>query len=193
MKNQAIKDLQDPKFEWGERIWKPFMKKYDCQKIAELGVCEGENFMRMIEHHPQEAVAVDAWLDDSVISRNDWGFSQAELNELYRTFRRETKDKAFVRILREYTFDAARHFPDNYFDLIYVDADHTYEGCKKDLESWYPKVKKGKYLLGDDYVNNHKARNTGVIFRVAEAVNEFAKKNDLTVYKLPVYGWGIVK
>lgn len=195
MKNLALKDLQDPKFgwAWGLRTWKPFMEKYDCQKIAELGVCDGDNFMRMIEHNPTEAVAVDAWIDDGIVSRNDEGYSQAEQDELYRTFKKNTKDMTFVHIFREYTFNAAKHFPDNYFDLVYIDADHTYEGCKKDLESWYPKVKKGKFLLGDDYVNNHITRPTGVRFGVVEAVIEFAKKHNLTIFELPGHGWGIVK
>lgn len=193
MKNQAIKDLQDPKFGWEERIWKPFMEKYDCQRIAELGVCDGGNFMKMIEHHPKEAVAVDAWIDDGIIGRNDLGYSQAELNKMYKAFKRYTKNMAFVHIFREYTFDAAKHFPDNYFDLIYIDADHTYEGCRRDLEEWYPKVKKGGFFLGDDYVNNHISPNTGVVFKVAKAVTEFAKKHNLMVHELPVYGWGIVK
>ncbi len=43
-------------------------------------------------------------------------------------------------------------FKDNYFDWIYVDGDHSYEFVKKDLELFFPKVKSGGYITGDDYV-----------------------------------------
>ncbi len=101
-------------------------------------------------------------------------------------------DKSFVKIYREYSFDAVKHFVDNYFDLIYIDADHSYEGCLRDIEDWYPKVKKGGFLLGDDYII-YEGRRPGIKFEVIEAVNEFAKKNNLEFFELPNYGWGIVK
>lgn len=34
-------------------------------------------------------------------------------------------------------------------DLVYVDGDHTYEGCKRDIEMYGPKAR--KILCGDDY------------------------------------------
>ena len=37
------------------------------------------------------------------------------------------------------------------FDFIYIDADHSYEACKLDLESYWPKLKQGGIMMGDDY------------------------------------------
>jgi hypothetical protein len=42
-------------------------------------------------------------------------------------------------------------FPDAYFDWVYVDGDHSYEGCSRDLELYAPKVRSGGFLLVDDY------------------------------------------
>ena len=47
-------------------------------------------------------------------------------------------------------------FPDNYFDFVYIDGDHSYEGSKSDLKNYYPKVKRGGVISGHDYCCNYK-------------------------------------
>ncbi len=49
------------------------------------------------------------------------------------------------------TEEASFHFPDQSIDIVYVDADHSYEGVTKDLELWTPKVKTGGIISGHDY------------------------------------------
>lgn len=190
--DKVVGDLQEVRRIKRHYIWEPFMRKYSCETIAELGVCKGENFARMVAHNPKVAVAVDSWIDDGVIARNDGGYSQTVLDQQYWEFVKSMKNKPFVKIYREYSFEAVRHFADNFFDLIYIDADHSYEGCLKDIQDWYPKVKKGKFLLGDDY-RVYEGRRAGVNFGVIEAVNEFAKTNNLDFFTLANYGWGIIK
>ncbi len=48
--------------------------------------------------------------------------------------------------------EAAPLIPDN-LDLVYIDGDHSYEGIVTDLQCWYPKVREGGILSGDDYTN----------------------------------------
>ncbi|MHB9011542.1 MAG: tetratricopeptide repeat protein [Ignavibacteriaceae bacterium] len=65
---------------------------------------------------------------------------------------------------------AAESFPDNYFDWVYIDADHSYEGCKADLNAWYPKLKPHGIFAGHDFLDgNYDAGNFGV----KSAVEEF--------------------
>lgn len=40
---------------------------------------------------------------------------------------------------------------DNFFDIIYIDGDHSYECVKKDIINSIPKLKKNGYLSGHDY------------------------------------------
>lgn len=187
--DQIIQDLGDIRRIRKHYVWEAFMRKYKCDYICELGVCKGKNFYEMIKHRPKLAVAVDSWVEDGTISRNDGRYSQKELDDQYQSFKSNVQDKPFVKIYKEYTFDAVKHFEDDYFDLVYIDADHTYEGCLRDIEDWFPKVKKGGFLLGDDYrVSDYRVK-----FGVIEAVNDFAQKNNLGFFVLPNYGWGIVK
>ncbi|MFA4952604.1 MAG: class I SAM-dependent methyltransferase [Candidatus Pacearchaeota archaeon] len=77
------------------------------------------------------------------------------------------------RILRKFSKDAARLFRGNSLDFIYIDAQHSYEGCKEDIELWWPKLKKGGIFAGHDYVNGKLLEGE---FGVKRAVDEFIKK-----------------
>lgn len=47
--------------------------------------------------------------------------------------------------------EAAAEFADGSLDVVWVDADHTYEGCKQDIAAWWPKVRAGGFIGGDDW------------------------------------------
>lgn len=70
---------------------------------------------------------------------------------------------------------------DNIFDMIYIDGDHSYEGCKKDLESAYVKIKNGGYICGHDYEMNMNKAQHYYNFGVNRAVNEFCLKYNLKI------------
>jgi len=42
-------------------------------------------------------------------------------------------------------------FEDESVDFIYIDAGHTYDQTKSNINQWYPKIKKGGVLYFDDY------------------------------------------
>ena len=39
-----------------------------------------------------------------------------------------------------------------FFDFIYIDADHEYESVKKDIEAWIPRLRSGGIIAGHDYI-----------------------------------------
>jgi hypothetical protein len=188
---QAVLDLQNLVIHRKVRIWRPFMEKYNCQHVLEIGVRTGTNFMRMIEHTPRVAVAIDSFINDGTVAHNDAGYAQEELNAQYDAFVKAMADKPFVQIYREYSHLAVQRFPDCYFDLAYIDADHSYAGCLQDITDWYPKMKVGGFLLGDDY--KHGRMKIGMRFEVIEAVTAFAQAHGLTVFELPRAGWGVIR
>jgi hypothetical protein len=196
--NQLVEDLHSTRISHSRpryRVWEPFMSKYHLDTICEVGVRDGGNFKELIKHGPKRAVAVDCWVDDKIIAHNDYLYTQEELDNQYETFKAEMADKPFVDIRRGYSFDVARDFPSEYFDFVYIDADHTYEGVKRDLHDWYPKVKTGGLFCGHDYVNKTKKLRAGYLrFGVAQAVDEFVRNNDIkTFFTAPNSVWGLVK
>jgi hypothetical protein len=48
--------------------------------------------------------------------------------------------------------------------MVFLDADHSYEGVKEDWFEWRPKVKPGGWLAGHDYGDKR--------FGVKQAVDE---------------------
>lgn len=77
-----------------------------------------------------------------------------------------------MHIFRLKSDEAVNQFPNNYFDFIYIDANHSYEGCKNDLELWWPKLKSNGLMAGDDFTN---LTTKTTSYGVEKAVTEFFK------------------
>ena len=102
-----------------------------------------------------------------------WKGSQNELNsyhelavktDIYPMFLENMGERKFTPI-RKTSTEASKDFKDESCDVVYIDMEHTYEAVKEDIEHWLPKVKKGGYLAGHDYVSH----TQGVIKAVNEA------------------------
>ena len=70
-------------------------------------------------------------------------------------------------------------------DFVYIDADHSYTECKKDIEFYYPLIKKNGVLGGHDFCP--------YFMGVVQAVNEFSKKNNYIVQGNLEKEWWIIK
>lgn len=161
-----------------------FIRNEGLEKICEVGVRKGDNFRHMLQPCVTEAIAVDIWQDTGNPSENDLGFTQGQLERQYQKFIKDFKGDDRVKAIRKYSHIAAKEFEDEYFDFVYLDADHSYEGLLRDLRAWWPKVKNGGILGGHDYI----VRETPVKYGVIEAVTEFLKENNITSEKLHLTG-----
>jgi predicted O-methyltransferase YrrM len=56
-----------------------------------------------------------------------------------------------VEIIKDFSENAVNKFEDEFFDIIYIDGNHTYEAVAKDIELWSPKIKRGGFVLGHDF------------------------------------------
>jgi len=152
---------------------------------VEIGVYEGDNSKNILNLlNIKELVLVDPWVnyDEEVtgISAVDPSAlgkglkSEMFLNNCYELVKNKFSNNSKVRIIRDYSVNASKMFDDEYFDFVYIDGNHDYAEVLKDLEAWYPKLKKFGVMCGDDY--GHPS-GLGVI----KAVNEFAYKQRVIV------------
>lgn len=73
---------------------------------------------------------------------------------LYNEFLKNIRPiKSVINPIRSTSIEASKLYEDNSLDFVFIDGAHDYLSVKEDIEYWYPKVKKGGYISGDDYVH----------------------------------------
>jgi hypothetical protein len=142
---------------------------------AEIGVDKGENAERILSLlNIKQLVLVDPWKEYVDVITGISTRDSSCFQNLYEEVKNKFSNNSKVRIVRDYSVNAAKMFDNEYFDFVYLDGDHAYEEVLKDLEAWYPKLKKFGVMCGDDY--GHPS-GLGVI----KAVYEFAYKHKVIV------------
>lgn len=160
----------------------------------EIGVLNGEFSKYILDNWPGNLYLVDSWrkLDDYVdYNSRD---SKYHITCLLNTIKNIQDNDSRAHILRMLSIDASNIFPDEFFDFIYIDANHKYDDVMNDLNAWFPKLKKGGLFSGDDYIpDNNKDVDVYFVtdenklgeyagkFGVTPAVNEFAKTHGYIV------------
>ena len=90
----------------------------------------------------------------------------------------------YVTPLQTTSLEAASQFEDNSLDFVHIDASHDYDNVLADIKAWYPKVKPGGFITGDDYVINW----GGVIQAVKEYFTDksvvLLNRGDMTLNKV---------
>ena len=151
--------------------------------IAELGVFKGE-FSIVIDRvcKPKELILIDSWSGTDIYSGDVNGNHLNGVRQYYTgdqlynmTVENVNKFKCAASIIR-LTTDILGSFSNDTFDMIYIDADHSYEGVLKDLKNAYNKIKDGGYIMGHDYEHNMHKTNNSYNFGVKKAVDEFCRE-----------------
>lgn len=93
------------------------------------------------------------------------------------------------RYIKSGSSAAAQHFADGSVDFVFIDANHTYQFVKDDVNAWLPKVKKGGIIAGHDYNAPHE---------VKQAVDEIfgdrvipIPSDDFDAQHRPFYSWKV--
>lgn len=159
-----------------------FLDRYEMVKsisfdsapvIVEVGVAMGEFSKFLMEtHSPSKFFGVDSF--DLHTLDNLWGKPPAmyfgdDTHEEY--FRKNLAQFRGVHVLTGDSSSKISTLPDDSIDLLYLDADHTFPGVLKDLQSLTSKMKSGGLLICNDYTLWDPL--AGAPFGVVQAVNHF--------------------
>jgi predicted O-methyltransferase YrrM len=138
--------------------------------VVEVGCFAGAS-SRMFSDHLKDGhlLCVDSWSEG-------YYNGQWNMKDIERTFDEFAKNAWNVTKIKMESTLAARNFEKNFFDMAYIDADHTYEGCKADILAWSPKVKPDGLVAGHDYSEAW----PGVVRAVNEHFKAFAVFPDST-------------
>jgi len=150
--------------------------------IAEVGVATGDfSEFLLAALMPTKFVAFDTFRlhEISVI----WGVPSRTLLagmthlDFYRRKFSACGDQVVIEVGPSHV--GLARYPDEFFDLIYIDADHEYEGVKADARIGKSKLKPGGFLVFNDYVLFDHV--SGQPYGVIPVVNELVVAEDWRV------------
>ena len=121
--------------------------------IAELGVFRGESIPILFNNlNVENYYGIDLYVDsdDSVLSYGIHKNNNSTANKNYLKIIETYKNNNKVNIIKKNTNNASKIFDDSFFDLIFIDAGHDYVSVYEDIRNWFPKLKKGGIICGDD-------------------------------------------
>ncbi|WP_438864927.1 class I SAM-dependent methyltransferase [Neptunicella sp.] len=136
--------------------------------VAELGVANGDFTQEILEYStPEKLHLVDIWGSSR--------YGENLFKNVNDKFLKEINSNT-VEIHRKLSIEAVNQFPDQYFDWVYIDTDHSYTTTIKELELYQYKIKSGGFLTGHDYTQGN--WEADYKYGVIEAVHEFCSKHN---------------
>lgn len=136
------------------------LNEIKAHTVAEVGVWKGELSEAIVTQCPQveRLYLIDPWqlcygrISDGRYAVVCAGQTQAQCDAakattLYKMGR--YKDR--VRVLEKPSLEAAQGFEDQVLDAVLIDALHFEPYVSQDIASWFPKLRVGGLMIGDDY------------------------------------------
>ena len=134
-----------------------FINENNWTKGAELGIHDGVNYRYLVKNCPKlHLIGVDLyeaqpenngpekWTPGE--NGHKWDHNSYYQNML--AFSKQFPNR--TKIIKDYTTEAAKTVEDESLDFVFIDADHGYEGCLRDIKAWDSKVRKGGIVFGHD-------------------------------------------
>jgi hypothetical protein len=139
---------------------------------AEVGVLRGHLSACLLGYLPTlRLLMVDNWPLEPGVNYSTPGFNDPTPDDQRRARKQAEQNTEFASerrlIIWQDSVQAASGVVDASLDFVFIDADHSYEGCKADIQAWRPKVRPGGLLCGHDY--RHPTLHAGV----TQAVDEY--------------------
>ena len=135
-------------------------------KMIEIGSYMGESTMMFASTGIFKEIHVIDPFEGTEKMNEEYGYTWDEVKKEFETNIRYFDN---ITLHEDYSYNVVDEFEDSSFDFIYIDASHTYEDTKKDIELYLPKVK--GIISGHDYHESHSG--------VMKATNEILGSPDV--------------
>lgn len=133
-------------------FWNIPYKRNTPIKYLEIGAYLGINAISVsisyAKHPDSEIYIVDPW-----VVYDEYDEYKDGLDSVYKTFLRNieaTKQSNKFKIHRGYSNEVVPKLEDNFFDMIYIDGNHSPEYVLEDAVLAFRKLKVGGYMIFDD-------------------------------------------
>lgn len=146
-----------------------YIKLFNFIRGAELGVSKGDNFKNLLKLNPNLGLyGIDSFESEgNELEKYNEGLyeGRTQKNAIENAKNIESKFPNRARMIFERTDEACKHIPDGHLDFVFIDADHTYEGVKRDIKLWEPKVQENGLIMGHDLNWGSVSRAVGENFK----------------------------
>ncbi len=141
--------------------------------IAEIGVLAGD-FSELLLKKSNQLYLIDQY------NSTDWPCSNRFNSSAHWSFvEKRFCENSKVKLLKGISYTILGQFRDQFFDIIYIDGDHSYDIVRKDIFVAYKKLKYGGLLWLNDYTTYDPFCK--VAYGVQKATNELINLYDMEV------------
>lgn len=138
--------------------------------VCEIGVFKGDFSKKIFEVNPKELHLIDPFIGEIYSGDKDGlNMQLAKLESEYHNLVNYFWQHQQVKIYKGTSLNVLSDFADSYFDCIYIDGDHSYQGVKTDLNLAYAKTKNDGYIMGHDFCE---VKYPEIVLAVTEFCNE---------------------
>ena len=153
----------------------PIIMRRGYERGAEIGVWRGES-SRYLAPLLGKLYLVDSWQPFYLAQRRGPS-SLVEMDAIYYSVYGIFEHNPNVEVLRMSSVDASSIVPHD-LDFVFLDAEHDYEGVKRNISAWREHIRRWGILCGDDYTHH----DNGVKRAVDEAFGDKVKHADTNTW-----------
>lgn len=153
-----------PGFMAFRRVYDYYLDKVakDGDTVVEIGCLFGRSIAYLAEKAAArglklDIVAVDLWEDNTwgwLPAGHPWREMTKQFGGPFEAFQRllaKHSPDTRVRTMKMRSHEARTHFEPRSCGMVFVDGDHSFEGCREDILDWKDVVREGGLFAGDDY------------------------------------------
>ncbi len=155
-------------------IYRRMVEKYPSgSTFVELGVLHGQSLAFLLVEITNSGKQIQ------VVGVDNFKWSMNQMETVHKNLRPfSTKYK----LVKDDSAAAAAMFKEKSVDLVFIDANHSYECVRADIAAWLPRIKSGGTMAGHDYEPSF----PGVKQAVDEAFGDRVRFSDRFVWEVDV-------
>lgn len=116
----------------------------DKDVVVELGTNVGSTAM-ILSYAAKKVVTIDVFEDihriEDPVQRNNYMRHWAVNQHTFASIEAKLFPYHNILVHKNLSYEAVSIFEDNEVDLVFIDADHSYYGVKRDYTAWFKKIK----------------------------------------------------
>lgn len=145
------------RFEWLAEV----INRNNLTKGVEIGVGRGKTSLHLLAYCPHLfLICIDPWKPihkdieppqgKTLDYAESWDHEGYYKRFIARTAKYVQQNRLKIRRCLSTNTQLLNSIPDATLGFVFIDGDHSYEGCKADILNWSPKIKAGGLLCGHD-------------------------------------------